>query len=104
MAVAISMGFLSVLIMKWLFQYIKDYSWYKYFKMNTYEMYMYSCPLSYVILYFSYQLWGDSIYMDSTISILVFLLRIILQIIGSILMIELVRVLRLKNLIQFRVK
>ena len=69
-----------------------------YLSQNTYELYLYSCPLNYIIIKYAYDYFGTSVVTDDNIAIYMFMLRIIVQVLLSVILIEFVKVLKLKNI------
>ena len=65
---------------------------------NTFELYLYSDPINYLIIYVSYELLGKEIFSNSFLSISMFVLRFILSTIVAILIIQLVKVSKIKKL------
>lgn len=100
---AVILGGLYILCVKGIVSYFtkKSFSIYNYMEKNTYELYLYSCPINYIILYFANIYWGDLIFSDNLISLYVIIIRIVLQILISFILIEIIKRTKIKNCINY---
>ena len=71
-----------------------------FFKNNTYELYLYSDPFNYLLIYLGWIIWDSELLMRSSLSITMFLVRSICTTFFAIVTIYIVRSVHLKNLIK----
>lgn len=80
----------------------KEYKPFSFFKKNTYELYLYSDPFNYLLVYFAWLLLGDNILTDDILSIAMFFARAICSLIFAVLIVYLVRFLHLKRIVRIK--
>lgn len=81
---AIIGGASMVFIAKHVMSYIVNWRIYNYCKKYSYELYLYSDPFNYLIIFIAYKIVGLQIYSDSVYSIFLFLIRALGTTIGAI--------------------
>lgn len=85
-------GSSTSLIIKYLQCRIVNMPSYEIFKKYTYELYLYSDPLNYIIIAITFALWGAEAYQSNTMSIGLFAFRIIATTVGAFVVIYSVKI------------
>lgn len=92
-------GGCTLLIIKYLQEKMVNTKTYEAFKKYTYELYLYSDPLNYIIIAMTFALWGVEAYQSNIIPIGLFVFRIITTTVGAFVVIYALR--KVKSLISY---
>lgn len=92
------LGIFAVCILAMSLCHKSSFSHLKLFKDNTYELYLYSDPFNYLIIYAGWQLLGNRVLASWDCSLAMFLVRFIGTTLAAVIVIKVVRFLHLKSL------